>query len=94
MEAKDFLSQRVNGATKSLFKGFLVLIEDLHTENQIAFHKLKKHLPEHSDIIDQANYFDQDKMQYLRKKILDMGNESIRGSNDDLEKFIVEFNFK
>jgi hypothetical protein len=94
MEAKDFLSQRVNGATKSLFKSFLVLIEDLHTENQIAFHKLKKHLPEHSDIIDQANYFDQDKMQYLRKKILDMGNESIRGSNDDLEKFIVEFNFK
>jgi len=94
MEAKDFLSQRVNGATKSLFKSFLVLVEDLHTENQIAFHKLKKHLPEHSDIIDQANYFDQDKMQYLRKKILDMGNESIRGSNDDLEKFIVEFNFK
>jgi len=94
MEAKDFLSERVNGATKSLFKSFLVLIEDLHTENQIAFHKLKKHLPEHSDIIDQANYFDQDKMQYLRKKILDMGNESIRGSNDDLEKFIVEFNFK
>jgi hypothetical protein len=94
MEAKDFLSQRVNGATKSLFKSFLVLIEDLHSENQITFHKLKKHLPEHSDIIDQANYFDQDKMQYLRKKILDMGNESIRGSNDDLEKFIVEFNFK
>lgn len=94
MEAKDFLSQRVNGATKSLFKSFLVLVEDLHTENQIAFHKLKKHLPEHSDIIDQANYFDQDKMQYLRKKILDMGNESIRGSNDDLEKFIIEFNFK
>ena len=94
MEAKDFLSQRVNGATKSLFKSFLVLIEDLHTENQIAFHKLKKHLPEHSDIIDQANYFDQDKMQYLRKKILDMGNESIRDSNDDLEKFIIEFNFK
>lgn len=72
----------------------MVLIEDLHSENQITFHKLKKHLPEHSDIIDQANYFDQDKMQYLRKKILDMGNESIRGSNDDLEKFIVEFNFK
>jgi hypothetical protein len=94
MEAKDFLSDRFNGSTKSLFKSFLVLIEDLHTENQIAFHKLKKHLPEHTDIIDQANYFDEDKMQYLRKKILDMGNESIRDSKNDLEKFIVEFNFK
>jgi hypothetical protein len=94
MEAKDFLSDRFNGSTKSLFKSFLVLIEDLHTENQIAFHKLKKHLPEHTDIINQANYFDEDKMQYLRKKILDMGNESIRDSQNDLEKFTVKFNFK
>lgn len=93
MEAKDFLSDRVNGSTKHLFKSFLVLIEDLHTENQISFHKLKKHLPEHSDLLDQANYFDEDKMQYLRKKILDMGNESIRGSQNDLEKFTIKFNF-
>ena len=70
-----------------------MLIEDLHTENQISFHKLKKHLPEHSDLLDQANYFDEEKMQYLRKKILDMGNESIRGSQNDLEKFTVKFNF-
>ena len=94
MEAKDFLSDRFNGSTKSLFKNFLVLMEDLYTENQISFHKLKKHLPEHSAIIDQANYFDEDKMQYLRKKILDMGNESIRDSQNDLEKFTVKFNFK
>jgi len=94
MEAKNFLSDRFNDSTKSLFKSFLVLIEDLHTENQISFHKLKKHLPEHIDIINQANYFDEEKMQYLRKKILDMGNESIRDSQNDLEKFTVKFNFK
>lgn len=94
MEAKDFLSDRFNGSTKSLFKNFLVLIEDLHEDNQITFAKLKLKLPEHADLIDQANYFDEDKMQYLRKKILDMGNESIRGSQNDLEKFTVKFNFK
>ena len=94
MEAKDFLSDRFNGSTKSLFKNFLVLIEDLHEDNQITFAKLKRNLPEHADLIDQANYFDEDKMQYLRKKILDMGNESIRGSQNDLEKFTVKFNFK
>ena len=93
MEAKDFLSDRFNGSTKTLFKSFLVLVEDLHTENQICFHKLKKHLPEHSNLIDQANYFDQEKMQYLRKKILDLGNESIRNSENDLEKFSIKFNF-
>ena len=93
MKAKDFLSDRVNDSTKSLFKGFLVLLEDLHAENQIAFNKLKKNLPEHSLVIDQANYFDKEKMQYLRKKILDLGNESIRESNSDLEKFTIKFNF-
>ena len=93
MEAKKILSDRVNGSTKSLFKSFLVIIEDLHAENQIAFNKLKNHIPEHSSIIDQANYLDEDKMQYLRKKILDIGNESIRGSNSDLEKFTIKFNF-
>lgn len=93
MEAREFLSDRVNGSTKSLFKSFLVLVEDLHAENEICFAKLKRHLPEHSDIIDQANYFDNNKMQYLRKKILDIGNESIRESNSDLEKFTIKFNF-
>lgn len=93
MEAKEFLSDRFNGSTKHLFKSFLVLIEDLHTDNQISFNKLKKNLPEHSSIIDQANYFDNEKMQYLRKKILDMGNESIRDSNTDLERFTINFKF-
>jgi hypothetical protein len=93
MEAKEFLSDRVNGSTKSLFKSFLVLVEDLHAENQIAFGKLKRNLPEHSSLIDQANYFDEDKMQYLRKKVLDIGNESIRESRSDLEKFTIKFNF-
>lgn len=93
MEAKEFLSDRVNGSTKNLFKSFLVLIEDLHADNQIAFSKLKLNLPEHEKLIDQANYFDEEKMQYLRKKILDIGNESIRGSNSDLEKFTINFKF-
>jgi hypothetical protein len=93
MEAKDFLSDRFNGSTKSLFKNFLVLVEDLHADNEICFAKLKRHLPEHTALIDQANYFDDRKMQYLRKKILDIGNESIRQSETNLEKFTINFKF-
>lgn len=93
MQAGKFLSDTVKGSTKSLFKSFLVLVEDLHAENQICFDKLKKHLPEHSNIIDQANYFDDEKMQYLRKKILDIGNESMREANSNIEKFTVNFKF-
>jgi hypothetical protein len=93
MEAGKFLSDTVKGNTKSLFKNFLVLIEDLHAENEICFDKLKRHIPEYSDLIDQANYFDEDKMQYLRKKILDIGNESMRENNSNIEKFTVNFKF-
>lgn len=93
MEAKDFLCERQNKSTKSLFKGFLILLEDLYTEHQINFNKLKKNIPEHKDVINQADYFDKDKLQYYRKKILDIGNESIRESNSDLEKFTINFKF-
>ena len=33
-------------------------------------------------------------MQYLRKIVLDMGNENIRSNDDDLDKFTIEFQFK
>ena len=80
--------------TKLLFKSFLTLVEDLQNEHTINFKKLKKALPEdcHS-LIDQANYFDYNKMQYLRKKILDMGNESIRESENNFENFTISFKF-
>ena len=81
-------------AIKLVFKSFLVMVEDLHIEHQIQFGKLKDKLPkEYLDIIDQADYLDEEKKQYLRKKILDIGNESIRGVNEELSKINVEFKF-
>lgn len=90
----DTISSIYNRSTKVLFKSFLVLMEDLHQDHLINFSKLRKALPEeYSRLIDQADYFDQHKMQYLRKKILDMGNESIRETNNDLENFTISFKF-
>jgi len=68
-------------------------LEDLYTEHQINFNKLKKNIPEHENVINQADYFDKDKLQYYRKKILDIGNESIRESNSNFEKFTINFKF-
>ena len=80
--------------TKILFKSFLVLIEDLHKDHEINFEKLKKALPkECHSLIDQADYFDHQKLQYLRKKILDMGNETIRETESNFEKFTISFKF-
>lgn len=94
MDAKDLLSERVSKNTRFLFKNFLVLMEDLQNDHQIAFDKLKEAMPERLDLINQADYFDDHKMQYLRKKVLDMGNESLRESSTHLEKFTINFNFK
>lgn len=92
---KVLLQERFERHGKGLFKTFLHILEDLQEDHQRNFSKLKKHLPENfHNIIDQANYFDQDKMQYLRKKVLDAGNESIRNQNEDFDKFTVIFDFK
>ena len=48
-----------------------------------------KYLP----LLDQANYFDEDKMQYLRKKTLDLGNEISRNIESEFQNFTIEFKF-
>ena len=94
MEDKEILQERYEKHIKSLFKSFLFILEDLNDDHHINFAKLKKALPGHEDIIEQANYFDKHKMQFLRKRVLDLGNDSLRGHNEDLEKFTVILNFK
>ena len=94
MDPQEAINAIYSKNTKLLFKSFLVLIEDLHNEHSINFKKLKKALPDdYKNLIDQADYFDYNKMQYLRKKILDMGNESIRESENNFENFTISFKF-
>jgi len=94
MDADTALSSTYSKNTKVLFKSFLILIEDLHRDHCINFAKLRDHIPEdYHPLIDVADYFDQHKLQYLRKKILDMGNESIRSTANDFENFTISFKF-
>jgi len=92
---KEILQERYEKHIKNLFKCFLYLLEDLNEEHTIHFAKLKRTLPDkYHSLIDQANYFDESKMKYLRKKVLDLGNDSLRNQNEDLEKFTVHFKFE
>ena len=95
MEAEDIFRKRCERNTVTLFKGFLVMLEDLQKEHEINFGKLKRNLPkEYSPLIDQANYFDQEKVQHLRKRTLDIGNEAIRNIEGGFENFTIDFVFK
>ena len=90
--ARDLLEFQVNRNIVALYKSFLVLTEDLYHENQSAFIKLKRVFPESGDIIDQGNSIDDAKMEYLRKKILDAGNDCVRQTLNDMENYSINLN--
>lgn len=94
MEAEKILQEKNKKNIKNLFKSYLVLIEDLQQEHQIHFNKLKSNMPSAlGPIIEQADYFDESKLKYLRKKILDMGNEVMRDYDNNAEHFTISFKF-
>lgn len=85
---KEILRFHVEQSVTLLFKRFLNLIEDLREDHRSHFEKLRSSLPaEHRALIDQADYFDDTKYAYYRKRVLDMGNETRRTVNLDFEKF-------
>ena len=95
MEAETIFRKQCERNTVSLFKGFLMMLEDLQKEHEIHFGKLRRNLPsEYSTRIDQADYFDQEKIQHLRKRTLDIGNEAFRNIERGIENFTIDFVFK
>jgi hypothetical protein len=46
-------------------------------------------LPEEETLLEQANYWDEDTMDFLRKKILDNGNNALREIVGQLEQLQV-----
>ena len=70
----------------SLYKKFLIILEDLEEDHIDNFEKLYSALKESEALIKQADYFTKEKASYLRKKVLDAGNDCIRtitGEQDD-----------
>ena len=95
MEPNKLLNLQLKDNTKKLFVDFLTLIEDLHIDHSVNFRKLYEAIPsEYHDLISQADYFGEEKRKYLRKKVLDYGNNTIRNIENDSDKFIINFKFK
>lgn len=95
MNAKKILSRRYNDSTTNLFKQFLRIIEELKRDHDDSYKKLRDNLPtEYSAILNIADYFNDSKIAYIRKKILDLGNETMRSADSELNNFTVSFVFK
>jgi DNA topoisomerase IB len=88
-EVLRFQQQRI---ITMLFRHFLTLLEDLGLEHDEALAKLSAALPpEYQTYIDLADYLSPDKSKHLRKKVLDAGNDSLRGLDEILNSFNVTF---
>jgi hypothetical protein len=95
MDAKETLSRKSTKSISYLFKQYLMLIEDLKFEHDHFLKKIKQQIPsEYHNLIDNVDTFDDEKMTRIRKRVLDIGNETIRAFDNDINDFSVNFVFK
>ena len=95
MDAKINLNQESNEEISRLFKMMLMLVEDMKKDHDFHYEKLYENIPdEYHKIINAANHFTPQKVNWIRKRILDVGNESIRNFGSALDNYTVSFIFK
>lgn len=89
---KELLEFQINRNIINLYKSFLIILEDMQDEHKSNFNKLKDAIPENNELINQADYWDESKMEYIRKKVLDQGNNTQREILGHLDKFNLTIN--
>lgn len=82
-KVKDYLAFQLNRNIISLYKRYFEIVDDLKQEHELMLLKVKKQTS--TQFAENIDYFTPDKYNYIRKKILDAGNDAIRN---------IESNFK
>tara|TARA_Y100001938_G_C8098928_1_gene440138 strand:- start:3330 stop:3617 length:288 start_codon:yes stop_codon:yes gene_type:complete len=95
MNAKKKLSKDSSSEISSLFKLMLMMVEDMKKDHDFHYEKLYNEIPEqYHSVLRAADHFTDDKVCWIRKRILDFGNESIRNLHSKLDNYTVTFIFK
>jgi hypothetical protein len=95
MNAKKKLESSSNDQISSLFKLMLMMIEDMKKDHDFHYQKLYENIPDqYHGVINTADHFTPEKVNWIRKRILDVGNESIRNLAAELDNYTVTFVFK
>jgi hypothetical protein len=95
MNAKKNLEELSNNEISRLFKMMLIMVEDMKKDHDFHYEKLYKNIPKkYHPVIDTADHFTPDKADWIRKRILDCGNESIRNLCSSIDNYQVSFVFK
>jgi len=88
----DYLAFQIRRSVVNLYKYQLAVIEDLRQDHLSMIKKLKKKIPEED--INDVDYFNSEKYNYIRKKTLDVGNEAIRDFESSIEKLEISLKKK
>lgn len=91
---KEILEFQIYRSVTNLYKLFLEMVEALNHDHDDQFNKLIKVLPEHKDLLNQAKYLDEGQLNFIRKKILDNGNDTRRDLLLCLDNFDIKFKKK
>jgi len=95
MNAKKNLEELSNDEISRLFKMMLIMVEDMKKDHDFHYEKLYENIPKkYHPIIDTADHFTPNKVNWIRKRILDCGNESIRNLCSRIDNYQVSFIFK
>jgi len=88
-KVKDYVSFQIHKSLVDLYKRYLNLIEDIQEDHKTMVEKLNNKID--SNTLKNIDYFDNNKYNYLRKKILDIGNDAIREIEKNFEFIQMEF---
>lgn len=95
MNDQFFLENRYKQSVTQLFKEMLKIVEDMKADHDFHYSRLAENLPdEYLNLLAASNHFDERKFKWIRKKILDTGNQSLRDFASEMENFTVSFIFK
>lgn len=93
VDPNEVLRFQLHRAITTLFKSYLVMVEELGDEHDVALGKLKTALPpELRGYVDLADYLTPSRGAALRKKVLDGGNDTLREVDRLIEQFNIQFN--
>jgi hypothetical protein len=88
-KVKEYVLFQVHKSLVNLYKRYLNLVEDIQEDHNSMMEKLENKIDQNT--LKNIDYFDDNKYNYLRKKILDIGNEAIREIEKNFDFIKMEF---
>ena len=84
---KEYIKFQYNRNIISLYKKYFEMIDDLKHEHESMLKKVAEESSE--NFVKNIDYFSNDKYNYIRKKILDAGNDAIRNIDTSFKSINV-----